>query len=262
MKKKYGLALGGGSARGFVHIGVLKYLEEKNIEIGEITGTSMGALIGALCAMGKNSKEIKKIAKEINYMKLFDFDFIYGSVKGDKVKKKIKYYFGDLKIEELKIKLKIIATNLETGEKKVFESGSIVDALRASISIPGVFKPYKIGKDVYVDGLVVDNLPIDELSLENKIGVSAIKLPSGPLSTKRKVLGIQLPKFFLNLNYQILYRTIVNLMYQNEAKSIEIASGNKQVLHFDFGKLEFFNFSKVDKFVEIGYETAKKNLKF
>lgn len=262
MKKKYWLALWWGSARWFVHIWVLKYLEEKNIEIWEITWTSMWALIWALCAMWKNSKEIKKIAKEINYMKLFDFDFIYWSVKWDKVKKKIKYYFWDLKIEELKIKLKIIATNLETWEKKVFESWSIVDALRASISIPWVFKPYKIWKDVYVDGLVVDNLPIDELSLENKIWVSAIKLPSGPLSTKRKILWVQLPKFFLNLNYQILYRTIVNLMYQNEAKSIEIASWNKQVLHFDFWKLEFFNFSKVDKFVEIWYETAKKNLKF
>ncbi|RKW24214.1 hypothetical protein D8B46_01885 [Candidatus Gracilibacteria bacterium] len=260
-KTNYGLALGGGSARGFVHIGVIKYLEEKNIKITEISGTSMGAIVGAFLAFGKNSSEMLEIAKELKILKLVDLDFKFGFVKGNKVVKKLRTYFGDTKIEDLKIKLKIVATDLGTGERKVFESGDLVDAIRASISLPGVFKPYKIGDNFFIDGGVVCNLPIDELTVRNKIGVSAINAPVGPLNSKKKFLWFEVNKSFFNLNYQILYRAVVGMMIQNEKISIEKATGNKQILNFDFGELGFTNFSEAEKFTEIGYEEAKKSLK-
>lgn len=262
MKKIYWLALWWGSARWLVHIWVIKYLEEKNIKIWEIAWTSMWALVWALYSIWKKSDDLISIAKDLDYMKLIDFDLRYGFIKWEKIRKKIELYFWDMNIEELPIKMKIIATNIETWEIKIFEKWNLVDALRASISIPWVFKPYKIWNEFFIDWLVVKNLPVDEISLKNKIWVSASKLPIWPLSSKREFLWIQFKKWFLNLNYQIIQRTIINMMIQNEKMSISKSSWNVQILDFDFWNLDFLSFWEVDKFVEIWYNTAKKNLKF
>lgn len=259
-KNIYWLALWWWAARGLVHIWVLKYLEEKNIEIKEIAWTSMWALVWAFYASWKKSNEIEKIAKELKYYKLLDFDLRYWFIKWEKIVKKLKHYFWDLKIEDLPIKLKIMATNIETWELKIFEKWSLVDALRASISIPWIFKPYKIWENFFIDWLVVKNLPIDELTLENKIWVSASKVNTWPLKSKRKFFWLDLKKWFFSLNYQILHRSITNMMLQNELKSIEHTIWNKQILEFEFWKLDFFNFSEVDKFIKLWYETAKKDL--
>lgn len=261
MDKIYWLALWWGSARWLVHIWVLKYLEEKNIKIWEIAGTSMWALIWAFFAIWKTSKEIREVAKELKYYKLLDFDLRYWFIKWEKIRKKLIHYFWDWQIEDLPIKLKIIATDIETWEIKIFEKWSLVDALRASISIPWIFKPYKIWENFYIDWLVVKNLPIDELSLENKIWVSASKVQVWALKSKRKFLWFDFKKWFFSLNYQILQRSITNMMYQNELKSFENTTWNKQLLEFEFWQLDFFNFSEYEKFIKIGYETAKKNLK-
>lgn len=261
-EKKYWLALWWWAARWYVHIWVIKYLEEKNIKIWEIVWTSMWALAWALFAMWKNSKELEKIAKEVKYTKMIDFDLKNWVLKWEKAKKVLEKYFWDIKIEELPIKLKIIAFNIETWEKKVFESGKIVDAIRASTSIPWVFKPHKIWEEHFIDWWVISNLPIDELSLENKIWVSALKVPKWALKTRKKFLWLDIHKWFFSVNYQIFYRSITYMMAQNEATSIEKAKWNKQILKFDFWNLDFLSFSEVDKFIKIWYETAKKDLKF
>ena len=138
-KTNYGLALWWGSARWFVHIWVIKYLEEKDIKITEISWTSMWAIVWAFLAFWKNSSEMLEIAKELKILKLVDLDFKFWFVKWNKVVKKLRTYFWDTKIEDLKIKLKIVATDLWTWERKVFESWDLVDAISASISVPGVF---------------------------------------------------------------------------------------------------------------------------
>ena len=260
-KTNYGLALWWGSARWFVHIWVIKYLEEKNIKITEISWTSMWAIVWAFLAFWKNSSEMLEIAKELKILKLVDLDFKFWFVKWNKVVKKLRTYFWDTKIEDLKIKLKIVATDLWTWERKVFESWDLVDAIRASISLPGVFKPYKIWDNFFIDWWVVCNLPIDELTVRNKIWASAINAPVWPLNSKKKFLWFEVNKSFFNLNYQILYRAVVGMMIQNEKISIEKATWNKQILNFDFWELWFTNFSEAAKFAEIWYDEAKKSLK-
>lgn len=262
MRKKYAIAFWWWAARWFVHIWVLKYLEEKNIEIWEISWTSMWAIAWALIAMWKNSEEIRQIASEIKYSKMIDFDFKNGLLKWEKLKKFFEKYFWDKKIEDLPIKLKIVAFNIDKWEKKVFESWKIVDAIRASISLPGIFKPYKIDSENFIDWWVVSNLPIDELTLENKIWVSALKVPSSEIKTKRKFLWFNFNKWFFNFNFQVLYRCVIFMMEKNEIESIKNTSWNKQILEFDFWKLDSTHFSKFDKFIELWYEWAKKNLKF
>ena len=138
-------------------------MEEKNIQITEIAGTSMGAIIGAFLAIGTTSDEMQKITREINYLQMIDFDLKNGFIKGDKIINFLEKYFGNTQIQDLKIPLKIIATDLETGEKKVFMNGKIVDAVRASISLPGIFRPHEIDGKFFIDGGVVSNLPLEEL---------------------------------------------------------------------------------------------------
>lgn len=121
MKKVYWLALWWWSARWFVHIWVLKYLEEKDVEIWEIVWTSMWAIIWALFAIWKKSFKIQKIANSLNLFFLVDFDFNSWFIKWDLIVDKLKSYFWDILIEDLPIKLSIIATNLDTWEKEVFK---------------------------------------------------------------------------------------------------------------------------------------------
>ncbi|MDD3646595.1 MAG: patatin-like phospholipase family protein [Candidatus Gracilibacteria bacterium] len=258
-EKHYSLALGGGAARGLAHIGVLKYLEEKKFIITEVSGTSMGAIIGALYAIGKNSNEIEKIAKDLNYFKLIDIDFKEGLLKGHKVYKCLESIFGDKKIEDLDITLKIIATNFDNGEKIVFEKGKIIDAIRASISLPGIFKPHKIKENYYIDGGIVNNLPIEALNGKHVIAVSALKKVNEELKRKRKVFGIDFDVGFLNLNFQILQRSIILMMKQNEDRSIENCRNKDLTLIYpDYGELDFYSFNEVDNFIEVGYKKAKE----
>lgn len=253
-EKIYWLALGWWAAKAYAQIWVIKYLEENNIKIWEIAWTSMWALIWAFYASWKKFKDLEAIAKEVKYSKMIDLDLKKWILKWEKAKKVLEKYFWDLRIEELPIKLKVIAFNIETWEKKIFENWKIVDAIRASISIPWLFKPYQIGEEKFIDWWAISNLPIDELSLENKIWVSAMKLPDWNLQIEKK--------WFLSVNYQIFHRAIIYMMNFNEEVSIERATWNKQVLKFNFWDLDSWSFKEVDQLIELGYKEAKNKLKF
>ncbi len=160
--KKIGLALSGGFARGIAHIGVLKVLEENKIPINCVAGTSMGSVIGAFYASGLKPKKIESIVYKTEYENLFDFILPKkGLVDGKKIEVFFNRVIGNKKFSDLKKPFAAIATNLTTGKRKIFNSGSVSKALRASISYPVVFSPIKIGKYVYVDGGLVDPVPID-----------------------------------------------------------------------------------------------------
>ncbi len=170
--KLLGLALGSGAAHGLAHIGVLKVLEEYDIRPDIIAGSSIGALIGGLWSAGYKSYEIEEIAKSLDKKSAFfrligfrDIDFFTkGFLKGDQIKKFLAQYLNDSKIEDLPIPLKIVAADLFTSEIVVLDSGNVVDAIRASISIPGIFNPVQNGKRTLIDGGVIDPLPIRVLS--------------------------------------------------------------------------------------------------
>ena len=151
--KNINLVLSGGGARGIAHIGVIEELEQQGYIIKSISGTSMGALVGAVYALGK-MEEFKQwlyTLGKYEVFKLMDFTLSnQGFIKGDKIFDKMGEFISDSRLEQLSIPLAISATNISLNKEVVFETGSIFDAVRASISIPNVFTPVEIDNDVTV----------------------------------------------------------------------------------------------------------------
>lgn len=163
MEKNVTLVLSGGGARGFAHIGAIEEIESRGYKICSIAGTSMGAMIGGVYAVGK-MKEFKEWAYTLDkqeILKLIDFSFSnQGLIKGYKLLKKMKEFIPDANIEDLKIKYTATAYDLAQNNEIVFREGSLYNAIRASVSIPTVFTPVISGNLVLVDGGVVNNIPI------------------------------------------------------------------------------------------------------
>jgi NTE family protein len=166
-KPKIGLALGSGAARGLAHIGVLKALIEEGISINMIAGSSMGALVGAYFARYKKIAEFEELVLETDWKKLLgmaDFNLALmfkGFIHGQKVKELLRAIIGDIEFKDLKIPLAVVATDVNTGEEVIIKEGSVIDAVRASISIPGIFMPVKYGRRFLIDGGVVNPVPAD-----------------------------------------------------------------------------------------------------
>ena len=260
MKQSYSLALGGWAARGLSYIWVIQYLEEHDIQITEISGTSIGAIVAWLYAMGKSSAEMRGIAEKINYFKLMDIKMKHGLLKWNKVYKKLHSIFWDVCIEDLKIPLKIVATCITTWEKKVFTSGKLIDAIRASMSLPSIFEPYKIDGNMYLDWGIVNNLPIEVLDGKNVIAVTALKKWNEEMKLKRKVIGIDFNVWFFTMNFQVLQKTIILMMKQNELRSIETSEKNITLIEPEYGKLEFYSFNKLDELIKVGYEAVNNKI--
>lgn len=162
-RPKIGLVLSGGASRGFAHVGVIKVLEANGIPIDLVVGTSAGSLTGALYAYHADAAKLEKAAWGLTEDVAFDFslpNLLVGVVKGESIVAFINSRIPVRNIEDLKIPFAAVATDLVTGEKVIFTTGPISTAVRASISIPGIFKPLVIGKKILVDGGVVDNVPV------------------------------------------------------------------------------------------------------
>lgn len=196
--KRIGIALGGGSAKGLAHIGVLKVMEEEKVPIEYVTGTSMGSVIGGLYASGYTAEEIEKIAIEIDWLELFNDKLERkdkgitrnliedrntaalpmeglipklpsGAVGGKSASAKLnEMFYGILDIGDFKNlprKFAAVGTDLNTGEGVMMDRGSIATVIRSSLSIPSVFNPVQSGDRLYVDGGVVRNLPVQDLKV-------------------------------------------------------------------------------------------------
>ncbi|MDA5107820.1 MULTISPECIES: patatin-like phospholipase family protein [Brevibacillus] len=160
-KPKVGLALGSGGARGFAHIGVLKALEANGIEVDMLAGSSMGSLIAAVYANGIEPHMMEKLALNLKRKHWLDLTVpSLGFVAGEKIKQLIRLLTHGKRIEELPKELAVVATDIETGERVVFREGPVDQAVRASISIPGIFVPERVGDRLLVDGGVIDRVPI------------------------------------------------------------------------------------------------------
>lgn len=161
---KIGLVLGGGAARGFAHVGVIRILEQEKIPIDLIVGTSVGSLIGALYADKGSSFDLELIAFKIEKEDIFDYSVFTsttGPVRGERLEKFIREKVSFENIEDLPIPFAAVATNLNTGEPVVLDRGPVGLAVRASSSIPGVFIPVQMGSQTLVDGGVVNNVPVE-----------------------------------------------------------------------------------------------------
>jgi NTE family protein len=161
MSQKIGLALGGGAARGYAHIGVLKILERERISVDLIAGTSMGSLVGAYYACGFSSAEIEKMAIAIKRRHIVSIGFSKkGLLSTKKITKRLSRDIGNRTFQNLETPLSVVTTDIFTGEEVVISTGFVKEAVLTSISIAGVFPPRKLNGRLLIDGGYVNQVPV------------------------------------------------------------------------------------------------------
>jgi NTE family protein len=242
--KKIALALGGGSVLGAVHVGVLKAFDEHHVKIKSISGTSAGAIVASLYAFGVSAKEIEKIVLEFEWKNLSSLTLSkYGILSNDKIGEMIKRNIGEKNIEDAKIPLSMVATDITTGEKVILDKGSVADSVMATTCVPGIFVPIELGGRFLVDGGIVENIPLSCLKDKNVdyvIGVDLIcehayKRPGNVI--------------------EILYNSFNFLVKTN--KKIQIKEADI-IIKPDLSKFNAIDMSQMKNLIKIGYEETKK----
>jgi len=180
---RIGLALGGGAARGFAHIGVIQVLEEQGIRPDLVVGTSAGSLVAAMWASGKSGVELGSLAESMDESALTDWTYPgRGLLRGEGLAKYVREHTEGRSIETMKIPLGIVATDLGSGQPILFQRGDPGVAVRASSAVPAVFQPVKIGSREYVDGGLVAPVPVQfarQMGAELVIAVDISASPEG-----------------------------------------------------------------------------------
>jgi NTE family protein len=182
---RIGIALGGGAARGFAHVGVLQVLEENGIHPDLVVGTSAGSLVAALYASGHSGRDLQHVAETMDEAALTDWTlpiFNRGMFRGEALARYVDVEVGHRLIEQMPMKLGIVATNLATGEGVLFQRGDTGTAVRASSAVPAVFLPVHIGSQDYVDGGLVAPVPVHyarQMGADLVIAVDISAAPEG-----------------------------------------------------------------------------------
>ena len=184
---KLGLALGGGAARGFAHIGVLQVLEEEGIKPQMVVGTSAGSVVAAFYASGKTGQQLQWLADTMDESQFTDWANPFtgrGMLRGEALGKYINSQLNGMKIEDMKLPLGIVATDLRTGDGVLFRRGDVATAVRASSAVPSVFEPVRIAGKDYVDGGLVSPVPVRYAKQMGADLVLAIDISSRPEDAK------------------------------------------------------------------------------
>ncbi|WP_448174399.1 patatin-like phospholipase family protein [Rhizobacter fulvus] len=180
---RIGLALGGGAARGFAHIGVIQVLEENGIKPDLVAGTSAGSLVAALYASGQSGAQLAALADSMDETAFTDWSFPgRGLIRGEGLAKYVRDHTGGLRIEQMKVPLGIVATDLDSGDAVLFQRGDPGVAVRASSAVPAVFQPVRIGTREYVDGGLVAPVPARfarQMGAQLVIAVDISAVPDG-----------------------------------------------------------------------------------
>ena len=180
---RIGLALGGGAARGFAHVGVIQVLEEAGIRPHYVAGTSAGSLVAALYASGKSPLELRQVAETMEEAAITDWVlplFNRGALKGEALASYVNRQVQGRAIEHMALPLGIVATDLKSGEPVLFRRGNTGTAVRASSAVPGVFLPVGIGEHEYVDGGLVAPVPVRQVREMGANFVIAVDISSDP----------------------------------------------------------------------------------
>lgn len=178
---RIGLALGGGAARGFAHIGVIQILEEAGIKPDLVVGTSAGSLVAALYASGRSGQELAATALTMDEGAITDWAFpSRGVIRGEALARYVREQTAGRTIEQMKLPLGIVATDLDSGAPVLFQRGDTGVAVRASSAVPAVFQPVKIGEREYVDGGLVSPVPVRYARQMGAEMVIAIDISSPP----------------------------------------------------------------------------------
>ncbi len=286
-----GLALGSGAAFGYAHVGVLKVLEEEGIEVDILSASSIGAVIGGMWAAGIPANRLIGILKTLDrrntFFKLFGFADLSvahrGFFKGEQVVRFLRSYVGDINFRDLKIPIKIISTDLSTGSPVLFDEGSVLQAIRASISIPGIFRPIYVKGKYLIDGGVVDPLPIQVLNRFGAKKIIAVNVLQSPEDHFHRLQIIQKKKeraseiiehknFFKRLFYEnqksflnkqsanifnVLMKTIQFMEYGMAEAASEQADITLRPVVTDAHWAEFFDH---EKFIRCGEEETRKHI--
>lgn len=180
---RIGLALGGGAARGFAHVGVIQVLEEAGIRPSLVAGTSAGSMVAALYASGKNGAQLQQLAQSMDEATFADWSlpiFSRGLLRGDALAKYVHAQVAGRRIEDLPLPLGITATDLHSGQGVLFQRGDTATAVRASSAVPAVFQPVRIGTRDYVDGGLVSPVPVRHARQMGAELVIAVDISSTP----------------------------------------------------------------------------------
>lgn len=183
MPPRIGLALGGGAARGFAHVGVIQVLEEAGIRPVLVAGTSAGSLVAAIYASGKNGKQLQLVAETMEEATIADWTlplFNRGMLRGDALARYVNGQVGARLIEDMPLPLGIVATDLNSGQSMLFQRGDTGTAVRASSSVPAVFQPVRISGHDYVDGGLVSPVPVRAARQMGADLVIAVDISSPP----------------------------------------------------------------------------------
>lgn len=278
---KIGVALSGGGARGFVHIGFLKVIDEVGLKIDCISGTSFGALIGSMYSLGYSAKEIEEIFLKHDYDKLLD-DTVYREDQSMYSKRWLDYYFSSLAINEkfevdipmsflggnnllhslvqnlsasiyydsfddFPIPFRCVGTNLETGEETIFHDGYLIDAVRASMAFPGALEPFEVDGNLYVDGGVRNNLPVNAI-LDMGADYIISNKANTPLRDKENCKDM----------LEILNQT-VNINMELWVKDAE--ENSDLVIAPEIDNYKSTDFKEVKQLIKLGEEEARKHIK-
>jgi len=241
---EYSLVLSGGGALGIASLKTLKMLEENNIKYSEVIGTSIGAIIGSCVALGMKSNEIYKIFKEFSSVYTWiKFSFNGNSIiKKDKIEKLLKKYFQDKKISDTSIPLKIISTDISTGNTKEWNCNddiTIVDAILSSIAIPGIFEEITREDSTFVDGFLGSNLGVLHTQSNNIIAIDVL----GSSSHKPNLPN----NFFKTKNVLEMLEKSMRLLIINQTKSnIEILKLKNKSVNLNLFEINTSNFKTFD----------------
>ena len=249
-KKPYniGIALSGGGIKGLCHAGVLKALEENGIRPDILSGVSAGAIVGALYADGYSPDEIASFFEGMEFRKMAQPQIPDGGFfKINNFEKFLDKKLRAKTFEELRIPLRVVATNLDKGLSVVFSKGNLIDAIIASASVPVLFSPKKIDGDYYVDGGVFKNFPVSTIraDCEKVIGINASPLIVA--NSKMNVLNVA------QRSYHFMFKA--NILHDKELCDLLIEP-------VDIANYEMFDTQKSKEIFELGYITAKNMVEY
>lgn len=180
---RLGLALGGGAARGFAHVGVIQVLEEAGLRPSHVAGTSAGSLVAALYASGMSPPELVRVAQTMQEAEITDWMLPIlnrGALRGEALARYVNTQVGGKTLEQMPIVLGIVATDLGSGQAITFRRGNTGSAVRASSAVPGVFQPVRLGEREYVDGGLVSPVPVQQTRAMGANFVIAVDISSDP----------------------------------------------------------------------------------
>ncbi len=267
-KMKVGLALGGGGARGCAHIGVIKALQEADIPISFVAGTSIGSFVGGVLAAG----DIKKLENFLIKIKWNDVIkyldpvlFKNGLFDGVKFSKSIKTFIPKPDFKYTRIPYVAVTTNLLTGEETHMKTGNINQAIRASVSIPGIFTPAKKGKQYFIDGGVVNPLPVNVVQDMGADIVIAVDLTHSFIREKlgkKRTYKNKIIKW-ITPNWPNIIDVIENSIFimQNKIMQKNLIDCEPEILiQPKLGASSIFDFHHAKKLIAIGYKETKKQI--